>query len=140
MISVNPREFIDRYNALTSVFLQKFRDDNHNQNIVFSPFSILSLLSILADATGSSTQKEIHDMLYGNLRHQGFSEQLKAVREELTRKEDYSGWLDYDDPYLGKPILDRGDHLCTANAIFVREDCKESIQPFFRKHLNDTYD
>lgn len=114
-------KFVDRYNDLTSLFLQKFDEEAQDKNIVFSPFSIISLLSILSDATDGATSREVQNLLYGNLPYQGFPEQLKTVREKLTRKEDYSSWLDYEDPYHGKPILDRNEHLNTANAIFIIE-------------------
>ena len=92
-------KFVDRYNDLASLFLQKFGEEAQDKNIVFSPFSIISLLSILSDATDGATSREVQNLLYGNLPHQGFPEQLKAVREKLTCKEDYSSWLDYEDPY-----------------------------------------
>ena len=133
------KQFVDRYNDLASLFLQKFGEEAQDKNIVFSPFSIISLLSILSDATDGATSREVQDLLYGNLPHQGFPEQLKAVREKLTRKEDYSRWLDYEDPYHGKPILDRNEHLNTANAIFIIEKYKDSILSGFRKHFNETY-
>ena len=41
------REFADRYNELTGLFLRKFGAEIGEGNLVFSPFSILSLLSIL---------------------------------------------------------------------------------------------
>lgn len=133
------KKFVDRYNDLTSLFLQKFGEEAPDKNIVFSPFSIFSLLSILSDATNGATRREVQDLLYGNLPRQRFPEQLKVVREKLTRKEDYSSWLDYEDPYHGKPILDRNEHLNTANAIFVIEKYKDSILSGFRKHFNEAY-
>ena len=133
------KDFMGRYNDLTGLLLRKFGEEAQNQNLVFSPFSVLSLLSILADATGEAAGREVQDLLYGSLPHQGFPEQLKAAREELTHKENYSVLLDYEDPYFGKPILDLTDNLNTANAIFIMEKYKDSVLPAFRKHFNEIY-
>ena len=140
---MNLREFVDQYNELTGLFLRKFGAEIEDGNLVFSPFSILSLLSVLADATGGSSRQEVVDLLYGSLPRQGFPEQLKAVRKELTRRSDEKdyGWLDsYEDPYFGKPIRDRSEHFHSANAVCVREDIKDSIHPGFQKRLAEMYD
>ena len=137
------REFADRYNELTGLFLRKFGAETGEGNLVFSPFSILSLLSILADATGGTSRKEVADLLYGSLPRQGFPEQLKAVREELTRKNnvrDYA-WLDScEDPFNGKPICDRSEHFHSANAVCVRDDIQGTVRPEFQKRLREMYD
>lgn len=132
--------FIDRYNDLTGLLLRKLGEEAKDKNIVFSPFSILSLLSILADATNGSTRQEIQDFLYGSLSHKGFPEQLKAVRDELTRKDDYSSWLDDGYPYSGKSILDRKENLNTANAVFIKDKYKDSILSSFQKHFKKVYE
>ena len=77
-------KFVERYNDLTSLFLQKFDEEAQDKNIVFSPFSIFSLLSILSDATNGATRREVQDLLYGNLPRQGFPEQLKVVGYDDT--------------------------------------------------------
>ena len=125
MEEVDLKDFMGRYNDLTGLFLRKFGEEAQNRNIVFSPFSVLSLLSILADATGGAASREVQDLLYGSLPHQGFPEQLKAAREKLTHKENFFGLLDYEDPHFGKPILDLNDNLNTANAIFIMEKYQE---------------
>ena len=51
MTQMDLGKFVDRYNDLASLFLQKFGEEAQDKNIVFSPFSIISLLSILSDAT-----------------------------------------------------------------------------------------
>ena len=133
---MNQKEFLDRYNDLTGIFLRKFRNDAGEGNLVYSPFSIISLLAILADATAGAIQQEVLNLMYGDLPHEGFPGQLKAARKELARR---NSWL-YDDPCHDRPAPGRRDQLCTANAVFVRESLKEFIQPCFEKHLNDTYD
>lgn len=137
---MNQKEFIDRYNDLTGVFLRGFSERKQAENIAFSPFSILSLLSIFADATAGSTRQEVQDLLYGDVPQQGFPEQLKAVRDVLTREKDYSRWLGYEDPYHGKLIPDTDKHLDTANAVIVRQEYSDTIRPEFRKLLSDLYD
>ena len=98
---MNRKEFIDRYNDLTRFFLQGFAKGKKVENIAFSPFSILSMLSILADATAGSSRQEVLNLLYGDVKQQDFPEQLKTVREVLTKEKDYSSWLGYEDPYYG---------------------------------------
>lgn len=137
---MNRKEFIDRYNDLTRVFLQGFAKGKKVENIAFSPFSILSMLSILADATAGSSRQEVLNLLYGDVKQQDFPEQLKTVREVLTKEKDYSSWLGYEDPYYGKPILDMDKHLDTANAVIVKQEYSDAIRPEFRKHLSDLYD
>ena len=138
---MNPREFTDRYNELTGVFLRKFGERMQDGNIVFSSLSILSMLSLLSDATAGTTRQEVLDLLYGGLPQQGFAEQLKAVRKELTRKsQDDSGMLDYEDSFYGRPVRDSSEHFHTANAVCVRESVLESIQPGFRELLWEKYD
>lgn len=140
MSVLNQREFVDRYNELTGLFMRKFRSETRDDNLVFSPFSIISLLSIMADATCGTTKQEVAKLLYGGLQQQEFPEQLKAVREELTKKADYlGGWMDYEDPFFGKPIRDMSEHFHTANAVCVRNDLWESIHPGFQKQLKETY-
>ena len=49
---------LEIYNAITQKLLSQFASDS-DKNVVFSPLSILVLLGILADATGSETREEI---------------------------------------------------------------------------------
>ena len=135
---MNRNEFIDRYNALTGVFLRGFTEGKQDENIVFSPFSILSLLSILADSTGGSTRQEVLDLLYGDVQQQDFPEQLKAAREVLTRKSslyDIMGYLDLDN----NMIDDRSEHLESANAVIVKQEYSTAIRPEFKEYLSDQY-
>lgn len=137
---MNQREFIDRYNDLAGVFLRGFAKGKQTENIAFSPFSILSLLSILAEAAAGSSRQEILDLLCGDVKQQDYPEQLKAVRETLTREKDYSRLLGYEHPYYGKPIPDTDKHLDTASAVIVRQEYSDTIRPEFLKHLGDLYD
>lgn len=138
MISVNPKEFIDRYNDLTGVFLRKFGNEVQDGNIVFSPFSILSLLSIMADATDGSTRQEIMNLLYGDVLQQDFPGQLKAVREVLTRKSSLADAIYRLDPD-NDLIPDRSEHLETANAVIVKQEYSDAIRPEFKEHLSNLY-
>ncbi len=79
-MKMDQKDFAVRYSGFTSLFLQKFAEKTGNGNMVFSPFSILSLLSILADATGGSTGREVQDLLQGEPDRRGVSERLKERR------------------------------------------------------------
>ena len=140
MSEMNQKAFTDRCNKLTGLFLKKINEEMQDRNLVFSPFSILSMLSLLADATAGTTRQEITDLLYGGSMHQGFSEQLKALREVLTRQEmDYFYMREDEDPYFRRLICDSSEHFHTALAVFAKNSIQDSVSADFRKYLQETY-
>nr|MCR5127745.1 hypothetical protein [Lachnospiraceae bacterium] len=54
--------FAETYNDITNQLLKRLAADGEN-NVVISPFSVLMLLGILADATGTETREEIAKIL-----------------------------------------------------------------------------
>ena len=133
--------FISRYNQLTGQFLRTFSSEKPGENIAFSPFSIISMLSILADATGGDTREEILNALYGWMKkREGLPEQLRATGKELSRI-DFDSILTDAESYGRKPIpADYSRHLNTTNMLFVREDYEKSIRPEFTKDFREQYD
>lgn len=129
----NQMEFAKRYNDLTCLFLSRFMERTPEDNIVFSPFSILSLLAILEEATGGTTRQEASKLLYGELPQHGFPEWLKAAREELMKKE-----LDF--LYSDGLVKDYSSHLHTANLVCVQEGIRDTLRSDFQKKLKDMYD
>ena len=61
---MNRQGFLDRYNQLAKQFLCSLTAETPGENIVFSPFSIISILSILADAARGKTREEILQALF----------------------------------------------------------------------------
>ena len=58
--------FNDYYNDITRKLLERYYDKNPNHNIVFSPFSIISLLTIVAESTDGDTKEELLKLLNGS--------------------------------------------------------------------------
>ena len=56
---MNRQEFQDRYSQLAGRILSTLAAGNPGENIVFSPFSVISQLSVLADAARGKTREEI---------------------------------------------------------------------------------
>lgn len=136
---MNKQEFINRYNQLAAKFLISFSTETAGENIAFSPFSILSMLSILADASAGKTRQEIKRAMYGDSVQEGLPEQLQKTKKELT-KLDFDNIIAHDTPFGTKPIIpDYSHHLNTANAVFIREDFQETIHPQFQNQFRDRY-
>lgn len=132
------QDFMKRYNDLTHWFLCRF--PGKNRNIVFSPYSILTVLLILADATAGTTRQEILHALYERSQmQQGFPEQMKVVREELIRKRNILANISKND-ILAEIFADRSENFHTANALCIRKDYACSIHSAFRDTLRELYD
>ena len=136
---MNKRDFINRYNELATLFLQSFNTEKHGENFVFSPFSILSILSVLADATGGLTRQEILDALYDQMQQGDIAEQLCETGNILSK-------IDYDNIIADewrlmqkKNALDFSRHMNISNAMFVREDYGETIHQEFIERFREMY-
>ena len=105
---------LDIYNAITQKLLSQCASDSDN-NVVFSPLSILVLLGILADATGSETREEIAKAL-------GCDDNAEEIIEWLTAAQ--------------KDLMKSGA-LISSNAVCIREDIKNKIASGYEKHLQD---
>ncbi len=103
------------FNDLSAKLLKEFSMDK--DNLVISPFSIMILLCMAADACKGKTRKEIIEALGKDL----CFEDLKKMIFELNRR--------FDD---GK--------LKTANALGVDHAFEKYIRDEFRKMLLDDYD
>lgn len=128
--------FLKRYNDLTKDLLLKL--DPTGRNIFLSPYSILTLLLVLSDASTGTTRMEILRALYAELARNGFPEQMKAAREKLFRKRS-----NYDqllmDPFISDIYTVRSNNLHTATVAYVRDDYVPFIEPDFRKRLAEMY-
>ena len=129
--SMNPAEFAEMYNELTGVFLHEIIGEREDGNVVFSPFSVFSLLSLLLDATGGKTREEILYALYGEMERKEFSEQLRKVKKKLTRSYPDSRDVEH---------ADFSTHFHSDNAVCIREEYQRSIFPRFVNKLRKTYD
>lgn len=134
------KEFSIWYREMTHQLLEIFTKKKEGENIVFSPFSILSMLSVLADASAGKTREQILQALNGWMPLKGIPEKLRNARKEMT-KIDFKNITLYENPFGTKPVTpDYGSHLHTENAAFVRADCLTAIRPQFLRHFRELYD
>ena len=137
---MNRQDYLDRYNQLAKQFLCSLTAETPGENIVFSPFSIISMLSILADASNGKTREEVLQALCGSMTPEGLPEQLRKTKHELT-KIDFANISAYENPFGSRPVVpDYSRHLNTANAVFVRDDIQNTINPKFGDYFADAYD
>lgn len=73
------------YNELTNQLLQKSEREHGGENVVFSPLSIITLLLMLAEATGGSTREEIMKCLQGGDRKKLTKEDMLPVLREIGK-------------------------------------------------------
>ena len=104
--------FESYYNELACRFLQQELQDS-SRNIVFSPLSIYTLLAIVADAADGDARDEIIELLFAGTNKTCFDER----REQLSHAKNMS----------------------MANAVYVQEKIKGSINPEFPKLLKEQY-
>lgn len=105
--------YTEKYNNFTRQLLRKFYEEKKDQNIVMSPFSVLMLLAIAADATAGDTRNEI----------------LKALSEDL-------GYDDITDLVCKiQSVLTKSRALSSANAVCVQHSVKDTITPDYPSFL-----
>lgn len=72
-------DYSDKYNGLTSSILNYFVSRKHNENIVFSPLSIVTLLTIAAGAVQGKSRDEIVNVLRGDVSY----DEVKGLFKEF---------------------------------------------------------
>ena len=70
--------YSQKYNAFSRQLLESFYASGKDQNVVFSPFSILMMLAIAADATAGNTRNQIAHVLSDNM---GFDDVISTLKE-----------------------------------------------------------
>ena len=73
------------YNAFSRKLLEKFYASRKDQNLIFSPFSILMMLAIAADATAGNTRDEIAGVLSSEMNYEETLSVLKEI-QKVVRK------------------------------------------------------
>lgn len=112
------KNFVERYNVLNKNLLQKFLEMCDEENVVYSAYSIVTLLAVAAQATSSDTRGEI----------------LKAVAKEMTYEE-----LENALKELGGKLKENED-VISANATIVRREIEKSILPDYSERLKASFD
>ena len=132
--------FLFRYNQLAGELLRSFSKEKPGENIAFSPFSVISMLSVLADATGGHTREEILNAVFDWVKLEGLPEHLRKTGKELSKIDSGNTFTDIKNSSR-KPIpADSSRHLTTSNMIFVREDYQRDIRPEFSRYFHEQYD
>lgn len=104
------------YSVITQKLLSQFADDTSN-NVVFSPFSVIILLAILADATGGETCEEI----------------AKALGCEKDSDE-IIDWISQ----IQEKLMNNGA-LVSSNAVCINDEIKDKIVSGYEKHLKELF-
>lgn len=107
----------DSYNKLSLAFLKNYTEKQKGQNVVFSPYSVMALLLMLADATDGASREEI---LASVCKGAGFDE----AKEFICLLED---------------MLEDDGSFCSANAVCVKKKYKDKIKPQYLHALQNIF-
>ncbi len=107
-------ELIDQLNH---DILKDHIEEHKNENLVFSPLSILILMSLLADSTEGITKEEI----------------VKSVFRDTSDKERLEMMTGMEE------LLNSSECTDSANAVGVRSDLKNTIRDSYVKFLEEHY-
>ncbi len=113
----NIKSYSKEYNNFTSAIMAKYLKEKNNENIVFSPFSILMMLCIAADMTLGKTHDEIVSALSSDIKYDELKKLLCEIQTKLTEK----------------------DSVSSANALYVKEKLSKKVISSFVSYLNDKY-
>ena len=108
-------KYKDTYNTFTRNLLMSYQ--NGKNNLVLSPFSILVLLCMAADATASDTRDEIISVICEDQSYDEVRSTVKKLSEAFAKD----------------------DTLSIANALCVNETISDSIKPEFKDLLKENY-
>ena len=107
----------DNYNKLYLKFLKNYSEKQKGQNMVFSPFSVMILFLMLADATDGISREEI---MNGICKGIGLDE-----AKELISMVAY--------------LLEEDCSFCSANAVCVKKEYKDKIKKQYEETLVKTF-
>lgn len=116
MHNVNVKDYTKTYNRFAGAVLKKCAYGK-NENIILSPFSILMLLTIAADATCGKTREEIANVLSNTMRFEEVRDLLCEIQNELTDKKTFS----------------------SANALCVHHEIENKILPDYKAKLQSRF-
>ncbi len=105
------------YSKLTKRFFCEFSKENNKNNVLFSPYSILNLLAMAAQATSGKTRDEIVNAILPNSSFQD----LMVIASDLKLQ---------DSETIG---------LSTANATIIKKDHEANIKADYANHLKTVF-
>ena len=105
------------YSRLAKSFLKTLAEEGKQENLVFSPLSVYTLLAVAADAAAGKTGKEIQTVLCGRNDPDRILRELSDVQNNLASGGQYS----------------------SASAVAVRADFRAAITPGYPERLRDLF-
>ena len=109
--------FVKQYGYFLNFLLRSIATDSRFENSVFSPWSIITLLNIAADAASGKTREEITDALWGPDSGGDFRRTFLDIRK----------------------LYDKCRNFRNANAICIKKGLDHTVSPDFRKFLKSSY-
>ena len=119
------RRYTPRYNEL-AVRTLRYLSESKTDNVVFSPFSVLMLLSIAADAVDGDTRQEIFNVISSDLPYEKYRDMISELQRLFTEIVSVN---DGEDEY------ERGGEVVSANAVCVQKSIENSLNAEYENHL-----
>ena len=116
MDNITVKDYAKTYNRFAGAVLKKCAYGK-NENIILSPFSVLMLLAIAADATCGKTREEIANILSDTIHFEEVRDLLCEIQNELTDKKTFS----------------------SANALCVHHEIENQILPDYKANLHSRF-
>ena len=110
--------YSEQYNTFSRQLLEKYYSARRDQNLVFSPFSILAVLAIAAEATAGITREEIVRVLSAEMDLDSVVSALQEIQREITEKQAFR----------------------SANAVCVNNEIKNSIVLAFVTRIREQFE
>lgn len=105
--------FRDAYNRFTENLLVSILKENPGENVIISPISFMTLLTIAAESTSGKTKKEIEKFLSPKQKYKNFLDSLFSSADVLS-----------------------GKNFQTANAVCVNQRVSASVKSDYIDHVN----
>lgn len=105
----------EQYNILAAKMMAEFVKNSGDENIFYSPFSVIVLLSIATDSVDGKTREEILDVIGGDI-------SFEDLREMIIKLQD---------------TFAEGEDMVSANAVCVKEEIKDTIVPGYLEKISD---
>ena len=112
------QEFEKNYDEITGKILQEFMEEHRGENVVFSPYSILALLAVAANATAGESRAQIVRSIAD---HRSYEDVMKAI---CTLQKS----------------LEVTAQLTSANAVLVQDSISGSIVDEYEDQLKAQLD
>lgn len=111
-------DYKEKYSEVTTTFLEKLFNNHSDENIVFSPLSIIELLLLAVNSTNSSTRDEILNAISNNMTREELNEVICELRKVFTAQKG----------------------MTSSNAVFVRSDIEDSLCPDYKEKIEKICD